>query len=319
MSHVEAALERFLSRVVPLLEMRVQKDKPPGWRILHQIADSIVPGLRRAFLRALAAAREDIDAAAVAAALRRGDINRAVTEIARAWDANGGPTLTRKMAGPFLQGFQRAGVVSVDLVSPEPFTFVVDNPRALRWIEQHGGELIVQLGDDTIAGIRRQLVRMMDNGLSARDAAEAIKEVNGFGLTDRLANAVENYRAGLLAQNVAAGRIERMVARYHARLLDYRAMNIARTESMYAVNAGYHETLLQAVDTGLLSRATTERVWETAQDGQVCEQVCQPMQGKTAPVGQPFSNGLLFPPAHPGACRCTVVTRQVKAVQRRAA
>ena len=91
--------------------------------------------------------------------------------------------------------------------------------------------------------------------------------------------------------------------------LEYRSMNVARTESMLVANAGYDEGLRQAVDEGVLDINETVRVWVTAgQDGAICDE-CLEMEGAEAPIGQPFSNGADMPPLHP-QCRCVVITEQ---------
>jgi hypothetical protein len=307
---LDSALSRFIDRVDPLCVAYVDIHKratAPGWRQLQRIAAALAPKLRKPFLAAIAAAKAGARVDEIEAALDRGDVTAAVKILDRAWQTEGKRVLETEFIAPFMSGFQRAGLVSVKLVSAKPFEFAVDNPRGLQWAQQHAAELVTTL--DIRPGVKVQIERMVESGMSARETAKAIRGVRGFGLTDRQALAVENYRAALETANVAPGRVERQHARYYERMLDYRAMTIARTESMFAVNGGYHETLLQAVDEGLLDAQTTVRVWETAgQDGAICDE-CWDAQGTEAGIGEAFPNGAMFPPLH-AKCRCTVVTEQ---------
>lgn len=314
----DAVLDRFLNRVasaLPSADVIGKKDPEPGWRQLHRIADAIAPKLRKPFLSAIAAAKAAANVEEIEAALDRGDITGATKVLDRAWAGNGRRVMESEFLAPFMAGFRDAGLVSVKLVSPTLFDFAIDNPRGLAWAKEHAAELVVQLGDETIRGLNLQVQRMLEAGMPAREAAKAIRGVQGFGLTERQALAVENYRTGLLGQDIAAGRVNRLVSRYYETMLDYRAMTIARTESAFAVNAGYHETLLQAVDEGLLDVDNTVRYWETAGDTVVCD-FCAAI-AEAGPVGimEPFvdprdGSKIMFPPLHPDD-RCAVVTEQL--------
>lgn len=315
---LDSALDCFLDRVASVLppaDVIAKKGPEPDWRQLHRVADAIAPKLRKPFLSAIAAAKAAASVDEIEAALDRGDIKGATKVLDRAWARDGRRVMESEFLAPFMAGFRDAGLVSVKLVSPTPFDFAVDNPRGLAWAKEHAAELVVQLGDETIRGINLQVQRMLEAGMPAREAAKAIRGVQGFGLTERQALAVENYRAGLLNQDMAAGRINRLVSRYYETMLDYRAMTIARTESAFAVNAGYHETLMQAVDEGMLDADNTVRYWETAGDTVVCE-FCDAI-AEAGPVGimEPFidprdGSAIMFPPLHTSD-RCTVVTEQL--------
>lgn len=310
---LESALDRFLDRAAPFValveDITKAPAKEPGWRKLHRIADALAPKLRKQFLAAVSAAKDGTHIGEIESALDRGDVEQAVKILDRAWKTHGAKIIEGDFLAPFMSAFQESGLVSVKLVSPKPFDFEVENPRGLKWAQQHAAELVVEVGDETRRGLKVQVERMLESGVSARETARAIRGVQGFGLTERQATAVENYRAGLIGQDVAPGKIDRMVSRYYSQMLDYRAMNIARTESMFAVNAGYQEALQQAVDEGLLNADATVRVWTTAgQDGAICDE-CWDLEGAEASIDGQFPGGADMPPLHP-QCRCTVVTEQ---------
>lgn len=156
-----------------------------------------------------------------------------------------------------------------------------------------------------------------------------------LGLTDRQAMAIENYRRALeegdpealrrvlrdrrfdaSAERAIGGealdeaKIDRMVARYAERYQTYRAMTIARTETLRAANAGRRAAWLQYADRRNLPAGDVVRFWQTAADERVC-QICRPIPLMN-PSGVPL-NGLydtpdgpvrMPPDPHP-SCRCT--------------
>lgn len=87
---------------------------------------------------------------------------------------------------------------------------------------------------------------------------------------------------------------------------DNRADLIARTETMKASNAGQAAAWDQAVEEGVLTGEETQE-WITTPDDRLCP-ICEPMDGKQAPLGGFFDvdgDQVDGPPAHP-RCRCTI-------------
>jgi len=167
----------------------------------------------------------------------------------------------------------------------------------------------------------------------------AIEIRDSVGLSDRQAQAVQNYRAMLEANDPdALGRalrddtfdnafqdaldsglalsgeaIDDMVDAYVDRALDYRAQMIAQTESVRAANLGLHDAYQQATDRGVFQQGATMRFWLTSMDEAVCP-ICE---------GIPYANQdgvglddsfdsddgpIEDPPQHPN-CRCGVEYR----------
>jgi SPP1 gp7 family putative phage head morphogenesis protein len=96
-------------------------------------------------------------------------------------------------------------------------------------------------------------------------------------------------------------------------LLTRRATTIARTETLTALNEGHLLQQQRLVADGDLDPSRWEREWMTAHDERTCP-TCAPMDGETAPINGPFSNGVFMPPLHPN-CRC--ITRLVPRARRR--
>lgn len=162
------------------------------------------------------------------------------------------------------------------------------------------------------------------------------------GLTQRQANAVLNYRAALERRSVSAlqrqlrdrrfdatvtanslrlpdGRlnpayrpmtaeqIDKVVARYEARMLAYRAQVIARTESMRAQRGGQRLGWEIAVRDGLIDPDLLRRSWHTALDERVRHDH-RVMQGIEVGFDEAFDTpdqGLILNPSAPN-CRCVI-------------
>ena len=62
----------------PYLFLKAKGRRDPDYRAIHEVADSLVPALRRAFLDAVAAIQDDVSIRALAAALERRDVNAAI-------------------------------------------------------------------------------------------------------------------------------------------------------------------------------------------------------------------------------------------------
>lgn len=102
----------------------------------------------------------------------------------------------------------------------------------------------------------------------------------------------------IVDEGVDAGKYPLDVAREMAREMEmerYKLERIARTEMMRAYNAA---TLDRYLMSGLKTKA-----WSAAHDA--CFD-CIPLNEEEVLIGNPFSNGLMMPPAHPN-CRCSLI------------
>lgn len=98
---------------------------------------------------------------------------------------------------------------------------------------------------------------------------------------------------GIRANETVATMADRVAAVY-GEARDYRSVRVSRTETAAASNAGqemvYEEAKIETKE------------WIVAEDP--CAEICAPMSGATAKVGEPFEED--GPPAHPN-CLCTIL------------
>lgn len=193
--------------------------------------------------------------------------------------------------------------------------FDITNPEAVRWAETRSANLVAGLvgesGEATKQQIQRAVTRAFNEGVPPRQLAREIKTM--VGLTDRDTRAVERYRAGLEKTIKPEAvrreqRIENQADRYAAKLLNRRAENIARTETMLSSNRGQQELWRQAKEQDLLGDRVQK--WLITPDDRLCP-ICAQMRGERAfaELGENFDVpgiGLVSgPPAHP-SCRCSL-------------
>jgi hypothetical protein len=197
------------------------------------------------------------------------------------------------------------------------FDFV--NPKAVEWASERSGTLIQGITKETLRVIRDIVARSYTQGMTVEEMMREIRE--SVGMLNRDIAAVNNLRdkmraakpndllwAGktkirIPAEGASRELIAKRAAEYAKRLLNDRARNIARTETIAASNEGQRQLWEQAVQKGLL-RGKELRKWIVTPDDRLCEQ-CKQMIGATAPISQPFDVGVMGPPLHP-SCRCAV-------------
>lgn len=261
-----------------------------------------------------------IDPEAARAAFREG-----LDEFRRRLTASGalrqGLTIAAE-GGGMLGGADINALLQIDRPLVEPIADFVDD-----WAQTHVATLVTEVEVSTQKAIQGVIRRSFTEGMAPREAARPIRQIltarqtsdhmlNVSGLTRRQAAAVDRYLDGLLEEGVSRTQAVRRAARYSSRLLNYRSMNIARTEILRAANAGHQASYTQALREGLLDRRIHKKLWVTGGDDRVCP-ICSPMDGRvveiesTFEVGFPNSQGIQsvqlqqHPPAHP-QCRCNI-------------
>ncbi len=294
---------------------KAPSDRDP---LMTRLAARMEPHVARAFRRAARSTASQVDVGALAEALRSGSLSQ--VEVAALLDRVL-PDTVKRLLDPLLGRTFALGVsLGAELIGVEegPLGFDLKNPLSIAWVREHGAELVTELTDSTRAGVRALVLRSQEQGIAPTDLAEEIRRV--VGLHSRQIEAVAKFRARLVEGGESAARVERRVAKYADALLDYRAMNIARTETINASSAGQEALWQAAANEGLLDREETTRVWSTAQDDRVDIKICESLDEAETSLDAPFEhpNGEAYfrPPAHPG-CRCAVVLRFQK-VERRA-
>jgi HK97 family phage portal protein len=147
-------------------------------------------------------------------------------------------------------------------------SFSLPNPRAEAVIRQRAADLVTNVTETTRAAIRNAL-------LEGRQAGEGVAQI--------------------------AARIERET---FGEIAKTRAITIARTETVGALNAGAYQGAQQS---GVMRSAT----WITQRDARVRDSHAA-LEGETVDIGAAFSNGLRYPhdPSGPPEevinCRCTL-------------
>ena len=276
-----------------------------GYRELLELAARLEPAYRRAFLEAVLTLDLPTRAAVLDAMERRDS-----QALAPLWDQLDA-TLTAQLRPVVERLIVGAGVEAIgDLPASvqAQLAFDLTNPAAVDVIDSVTATAIADIVNASQQGIQEWLRRAFVLGIPPETLARRLRQ--HIGLTPSYSQAVENYRAGLLAQDVAAGRADEQAQRYAARLLRRRALTIARTETMRAANAGSVAAWQDAQAKGLLA-TDVRKGWVVTEDDRLCP-ICEAIPDLNPDgvlLDQPFRTDLgdlYWPPVHP-ACRCVPV------------
>jgi hypothetical protein len=126
---------------------------------------------------------------------------------------------------------------------------------------------------------------------------------------DSVSRAVDAYGAslgkeGIYTQQEIRDRMDEFHQKLSLQKLKQRTRAISRTELSTANNAGHLIGVANGIDAGYIHPDTMKQ-WNTAEDEKTCP-ICRPQDGETVRWDQPFSSGLMSPPAHV-TCRCNFV------------
>lgn len=191
----------------------------------------------------------------------------------------------RGKAGPRLS-------VSLDMV----------NPEAVRYARERSA-LLVEGSDAMRARIRALIIRSQEEGIPVDELAVMIRKV--IALTERQTEAVAAFRERLtLRETITAAVLNSRVVRYAEALLKVRALMIARTETIAALNAGQSMLWKLAVTQGVLRPEQFDKIWIVAGDELTCEE-CEDNGAEPVGMEEDFASGDEHPPAHPN-CRCAM-------------
>lgn len=276
---------------------------------LLALADRLAPALRRAFLEAVAAFRDDLSLSALRDVAESHQID--LLSGSDAWERFVS-TLDAKLRTAVTAAVLGAGT-QVIAGFPESIAtqlrFDLGNPRAVDAIDIVVRDALQDIQSANVTGIAQVLQVGFNTGATPDQMARRIRA--SIGLTDRDTRAVENYRQGLLDSDVPPARAEQLGDDYAGRLLRQRATLIARTESIRAANAGQQSAWQDAASQQLLDAQNVRRSWVVTEDDRLCP-LCEAVPDLNpdgVPLDQPFSTDLglvLFPPLHP-RCRCAIV------------
>ena len=177
------------------------------------------------------------------------------------------------------------------------FRFDAQDLDAQRVAERQAARAVTEITRETKRAIRTLIVESIRDGIPPREAAQRIRDM--VGMTTRQALAAANFRAALVENGLTAARVDSMVARFIAKKIRERSINIARTEIMTALNRGVAQSWVQARKAKLLTRRQVAEIIVTPDD-RLCP-ICEPLDGVQVPIDA-FSE---HPPFH-NMCRCTI-------------
>lgn len=320
---------------------------PATARQLQQFLASLEPGLAKAFNDAVESIRARSNIGALESAIQALDYEAAFYAAGirdYSW-----VYLTEGVRDAYLT----AGAFTVAAYVPARFglDFNINNPRAQQWLATYSSEkIVVEFDRGQRAAIRQIIANGFDLGdnprTTALDIVGRVSKQTGrrsggvIGLHEQFSDAVINARKDLrelnpnyfnrvrrdkrfdkaVRESFASGKplskemIERISNSYENSLLKLRADNIARTESLSAMNAAADEALQQTVDEGLAEADAIEKIWDSSGDARTREDHRR-ANGQTVKLGELFVVGG-YPMKHPGDtnapasqtvnCRCIV-------------
>lgn len=288
---------RFVDRLAPQAE----------WRLVHRVADASVPAVTQALHRAWWAPDEETTWTLVAARFAAGDAPGA----AYAVDVEALAQRLQDEVWPLLyRAFLRSGEVTSRLsierrlskrTTIPPSAFRQTNPQATAWASRESARFVTRVTSATREAIRQFVVDAFVDQVPPRQLAKQLREI--IGVTPQQAAALTRQRRQWKVDGLPAPTIQKRLEFATARALRDRTMNIARTETMAASNAGQVSAWGQARADGLLDPRLVKE-WITTPDDRLCEQ-CEPLDGAQAPLDEEFPGGVQQPPLHP-SCRCAV-------------
>jgi hypothetical protein len=322
--------------------------------VILAAADSQVPKLKTAAVQAINELRSKlVDVDALSVALSNGDTDAAIAathvdDLSNLLFGIGmGPThyvFTELTRDVFSVGAITA-LSGLPLPIQTALAFNSLNQRAVNFMVKDGAEMVQEITDTTKQGVRSLIARSLADNLPPAKQVYEIRQL--IGLTDSQAIAVMNFRRQLETRQILGftppderrlsavdqsvirrhmkighlsdAEIDNLVERYYVSLVNKRALDIARTESLNAVNNGQLELWQQARDAGFLSDEIDRQFWLTAGDARV-RQTHQPipsMNPNGVKIGGYFvtPHGLVTGPGtrNPGFinCRCVLVIGQI--------
>lgn len=304
--------------------------------------------LRDEFLAAVTRLKDAIDVRALADALAAGRIDVALAILNDQLIARGFDPLRDAVVGGAITAAQSTATAISPLAVPGlgalEVRFNVLNPKTAQFLDRYAFNLIQRLTTETREAVKQTITEGVTAGINPRDVARDVRD--HIGLLPSQERAVQNFRRLLNERDaealtralrdrrfdatvrrairtgrpIANDKVERMVERYRARYLAYRAETIARTEAARANAVGNHAFWQQQIDEVLVTEDRILRKWVYTADGRARHaHVTIPTRNpRGVGFAQPFDTELgplLFPGDPNGAaantinCRCTVIYR----------
>ena len=234
----------------------------------HRIADKMAPKVRRDFLKAVAQAQKGINLKELESLLEAQNFIAAENLID--W-TKFSTSLAAININDLAKVFNNATAVASGMFLEDAgltISFTLPNLEAERWISENGARFVTQVNTESRKAIKETMLRAQREGIAPRKIARELKQ--HIGLTNKQSEALDNLRTRLEGQRrLTSKQIDGRVTRFQKRLLKRRAENIARTETIRAVNEGQQAIWEQAMAEGLIP-PTSRKQFVTAGDERVC-------------------------------------------------
>lgn len=178
------------------------------------------------------------------------------------------------------------------------------NPYTQRWIDEHVGDLIVDISTKQQELVRETVREGLEIGMRSEAIGERIEQI--VGLTRREAGAVIRRERTILEETGSESAARRGADSYAKKLLVERGRRIARTETREALSQGQIDAWKVARDNGALS-PDVEKEWVSMPPSPRQSEICADtnLDGQRRPLDEPFDTivgPVMRPPAHPN-CR----------------
>lgn len=264
----------------------IRKAKRPKWKAtrskarLNALGNQMKSAITVDLKQGITTFKSKVDKEAVYQAWLSGTYDRIMTTIPFSDMGEDLSGATEAIAAGYT-GFGEAGISMLPAPIQSELRYDVENPRIDRFISSRTGELVTNISNDTQTVIQDAVRRNFTEALDPRRVADRI--VGSIGLLPQHALAVQNLERSMVAEGMPAPRISELTAQYEARLLDSRALIIARTETAYARNYGQLYVWQDAQNQGLLS-TDSQKVWNVSDDP--CALICDPMDGQSVGLAE---------------------------------
>jgi len=212
--------------------------------------------------------------------------------------------------GLVMRGLNGMVDVSPEMAARQEFAF---QSHMDRWVKHRGADFVQQINEVDRRAIR-SIIRVNTTHpdgarLGSRNLGRLVRAA--VGLTPRQSAMVHNRYLELLLEGVDPDRALKVANTIATRRRANRAYLIGRTEMAFAYNFGTQNSVVAAVDSGVLDGFRIRKVWYTQIDERVCP-FCFPLHDQEVGLQETFpgATDLLpntqVPPAHP-ACRCVIL------------
>lgn len=256
-------------------------------------------GVRLDLVRGIRKFKTHVDAEKVYQAWKTGNYPQIMASIP--WDKL--PGEIEPAAKRLDKVMDRAAKMSLEGVPPATeLRLNMNNPGVRDYVNRRTGELVVNIQGDTQRTIQNAVARSFNEALTPRQVADTIR--GSIGLYPQQETALRNYRIDLTKKGLTDEKIDSLSFAYEGRLLDQRAMMIARTETRMAGNIAQQSVWEQASQAGMLPQGSM-RVWIV--DGNPCV-ICEAMEGVEVGMYEPWTlpdgRSVMIPTmSHPN-CMC---------------